>query len=122
MMSDKILIAEDSDCVRELLEMALRAEGHDAVAVSSGREALSMLREGMFRLLITDFQMPEMDGIDLMKRARAICPKMPVMVITTCMEALKKRARAEGVEPDAMMGKPFETEELLRVVQQFIDG
>ncbi len=91
-----ILIVDDERGIREFIAEALRDAGHDTVAAADGAEALGLLRERAFDLLITDLRMPgSPDGMGLLRSARAEEPDMEVIVLTaygtveTAVEAMK---------------------------------
>jgi len=87
-MNMKIVIADDSRTARFLIRQYLEMAGFfqaDFIEVESGREALDHLKENAVDLVITDYKMPEMDGLDLLRRVKA-SPKLhdlPVLVITS---------------------------------------
>ncbi len=78
----KILLAEDDNDMRRFLVKALEKAGYDVVAFDNGASAYDRLREEPFTLLLTDIVMPEMDGIELARRATELDPDLKVMFIT----------------------------------------
>ncbi|MBZ0267363.1 response regulator [bacterium] len=82
MDSKRILVVDDQESMREMLADLLDMMGHEAVPVESGREALRTVAEGGIDLVITDLNMPEMDGMDLMMRLKERHPRLPVIIIT----------------------------------------
>ena len=78
----RILLAEDDDDMRRFLVKALDRAGHDVTDFDNGASAYDRLREEPFSLLLTDIVMPEMDGIELARRATEIDPDLKVMFIT----------------------------------------
>ena len=78
----RILLAEDDDSLRHFLQRALERAGHEVLSVSRGDQALPVIAEGRFDLLLADIVMPEMDGIQLAQRAVSIDPRIKVMFIT----------------------------------------
>ncbi|HYM30641.1 MAG TPA: response regulator, partial [Candidatus Cybelea sp.] len=78
----RILIAEDDDSMRHFLARALERAGHEVVAVAHGADALPVIAEGHFDLLLADIVMPEMDGIELASRAAAADRDIRVIFIT----------------------------------------
>ncbi len=78
----RILLAEDDTDMRRFLVKALQNAGHDVVAFDNGRSAYERMREEPFTLLLTDIVMPEMDGIELARRATELDPDLKVMFIT----------------------------------------
>ncbi len=81
-MEDYILIADDEEAISSLLAKRLAREGYTCVTAKNGREALSHFYKDTFSLIITDIKMPEMDGIELLKRIRGINPNIRVIMVT----------------------------------------
>ena len=77
----KILVVDDEQPIRESIARALNLLGYQAQEASSGREALNML-ETKFDVLVLDMRMPEMDGVEVMRRARQTCPDLLILVLT----------------------------------------
>ena len=78
----KILLAEDDNDMRRFLVKALQNAGYDVASFDNGLSAYNRLREEPFELLLTDIVMPEMDGIELARRATELDPEIKVMFIT----------------------------------------
>jgi two-component system cell cycle response regulator CpdR len=78
----RIILAEDDNDMRRFLVKALQNAGYDVVAFDNGRSAYERMREEPFTLLLTDIVMPEMDGIELARRATELDPDLKVMFIT----------------------------------------
>ena len=78
----KILLAEDDNDMRRFLAKALERAGYEVVSYDNGGSAYERLREEPFSLLLTDIVMPEMDGIELARRATELDPDLKVMFIT----------------------------------------
>ena len=81
-MSKRILVVDDQESMRKMLADLLDMMGLEAQTVGSGEEALRELDSAGIDLVITDLNMPQMDGMELMKRIKATHPEMPVIVIT----------------------------------------
>lgn len=116
----RILIVDDEEDIRRLLGTALtQISGYRTETAQDGREALKLLREGRFDLVITDLQMPEMDGARLLDIARNEFPDIPIIVITgfarleTAIEALQLGA-------SNFITKPFRIPEIREVVDKAI--
>lgn len=82
MKSKRILVVDDQESMRDMLADLLDMMGYESCTVESGSEALEKLIASDVDLVITDLNMPEMDGLELMKRIKARNPGMPVIVIT----------------------------------------
>src|SRR5258708_38830277 len=78
----KILLAEDDTDMRRFLVKALQNAGFDVISYDNGLSAYQRLREEPFELLLPDIVMPEMDGIELARRASEIDPDIKIMFIT----------------------------------------
>jgi two-component system response regulator AtoC len=91
----RVLVVDDEEGIREFVAEALEDNGHVAVRARDGAEAAARLRAQAFDLMITDLRMPEMDGMALVRAARAEQPEMEVIVLTahgsveTAVEAMK---------------------------------
>ena len=104
----RILIVEDEKHLRACLRMVLELEGHQVTEASNGDEALNLFNLGEFDLVITDFQMPVMQGNQLAVRIKLLAPSLPILMITA-----SARARREAENPvDALLNKPFMLTEL----------
>ena len=78
----KILLAEDDTDMRRFLVKALQNAGFEVISYDNGLSAYQRLREEPFELLLTDIVMPEMDGIELARRASELDPDIKIMFIT----------------------------------------
>src|ERR1041385_9100455 len=120
----KILIAEDDRDSRELLSWLLQKLGYQVVATENGKEAWEAYQSGRFRLVISDLLMPEVDGLELVRRIRAQKqPKYTYIILITAL--IGKKDYLEGMEAgaDEFVTKPFDPDELkarLRVAERII--
>jgi DNA-binding NtrC family response regulator len=116
----RVLVAEDKESHRLMLLRALENAGHAVDTAKNGREALERLQRSRYALLITDLRMPEVDGLELLKRARAIDPQLGVLLMTafgTVSDAVT--AIREGAYD--FLTKPVDPDHLVLVVQRMID-
>ena len=118
-MSKKILAVDDSKTMRDMVAFTLRGAGYDVVEANDGEDALSKLGGDSVNLVITDINMPRLDGIGLIKKLRAdpSYKSTPILVLTTESEGSKKD---EGRQAGATgwIVKPFDPDQLLKVVQK----
>lgn len=120
----KILIAEDDKDSRELLSWLLQKLGYEVVATENGKEAWEAYRRGRFRLVISDLLMPDIDGLELVRRIRAQKQaKYTYIILITAL--IGKKDYLEGMEAgaDDFVTKPFDPDELkarLRVAERII--
>ena len=114
----RILLADDEAATRELLKRALSSDGHDIIVAEDGQEALDHLQKssGSFDLLISDVQMPVLDGISLAEKALAGTPKLPIILMSAHADGF---ARGDALRPHlkAMLTKPFTLEQIRATVK-----
>lgn len=107
----KILVVDDNAIILHVLSCILEGADYKITTAGSGIAALDALRQEYFDLIITDFVMPGMDGISLLKRAKALYPDMPAIILTGSPGLV--RQPLAGVNVDALLAKPLYREELL---------
>ena len=112
----RILLAEDEQAMREYLTRALEKSGYFVSAVSSGIDAVPLLENEHFDLLLTDIVMPEMDGIELARHCSKVSPKTEVMFITG-FSGVALRA-GESVPRAKILSKPFHLRDLVLEVER----
>ncbi|MDD5452624.1 MAG: response regulator [Desulfovibrionales bacterium] len=78
----KLLLIDDEEGIRKILGMSLRSDGYEVVTAEDGRQGLDLFREGRFPIVLTDLKMPELDGIEVLKRIKEIEPSAEVIIIT----------------------------------------
>ncbi|MEM7214447.1 MAG: response regulator [Pseudomonadota bacterium] len=115
----KILLAEDDNDMRRFLEKALDQAGYQVVAYDNGASAYDRLREEPFTLLLTDIVMPEMDGIELARRATEIDPDMKVMFITG-FAAVALNPDSNAPKDAKVLSKPFHLRDLVSEVEKML--
>ncbi len=116
-----ILIAEDEPAARRLYHAVLTRAGFRVELVGSAEEAIEALGEGRFDLLITDKNMPGMDGLELLSHVRAQYPKMRSVLITG-NPSWESRMATVDLGASAYMMKPFDLRELVKTVQQALQS
>ncbi len=120
MKPKKILIVDDDESLRRVLEYNMTEEGYQVLSAENGKKGLEIFRDEGPDLIITDLQMPELGGIDFIRRIRALSPNAMVMVITafgtvdTAVEAMKLGAFD-------YITKPFNREELKMVAKKALE-
>jgi DNA-binding NtrC family response regulator len=116
----RALVVDDVPMVRESLSIALESAGFTVAAASNGREALEILAEQPFDVLVTDMWMPEVDGLRLLKEIRGRYPGMRVFGVTgggprLTIEAMTSLAEIWGAEKVFL--KPFDEDELVAAIR-----
>lgn len=115
----RILLAEDDQVMREYLTRALERAGYAVAAVDRGTAAIPLLETEPFDLLLTDIVMPEMDGIELARRAAEMVPGLRVMFITGFAAVTLKAGREM---PNArVLSKPFHLRDLVAEVDRVFE-
>lgn len=120
-MSAKILVVDDELSVREFFEILLTKEGYEVVTALDGQDAMRLIKETNFDLVITDLQMKNGDGMTLLKEAKKHQAEVPVIMITafattdSAVEAMKTGAFD-------YLSKPFKIEEIKVVIQKALDA
>ena len=115
----KILLAEDDDDMRRFLVRALERAGHEVTSFAEGASAYEEVKQASFDLLLTDIVMPEMDGIELARRAAELDPALKIMFITGfAAVALNPDSRAP--KDAKVLSKPFHLKDLVSEVERMV--
>src|SRR6202046_3480435 len=115
----KILLAEDDMDMRRFLVKALQNAGFDGPSYTNGLPAYQRLREEPYKLLLTDIVMPEMDGIELARRAAELDPDIKIMFITG-FAAVALHADSTAPTHPRLLSKPIHLRELVTEVQKLL--
>jgi len=120
-MAKTILAVDDSASIRQMVSFTLKGAGYEVVEAVDGEDALNKAKNHTVSLILTDINMPRMDGLDLVKSLRVL-PRYkiaPILVLTTeSSEAIKAEGRAAGAT--GWLVKPFDPKRLLEVVKKVI--
>ncbi len=108
----RVLVVEDEVSLAELLTMALRYEGWDVCSASDGLSAVRTAREFGPDLAVLDVMLPDIDGLEVLRRLRADTPKLPVLFLTA-KDAVEDRIAGLTVGGDDYVTKPFSLEEVV---------
>jgi two-component system, cell cycle response regulator CpdR len=118
-ISAKILLAEDDSDMRRFLVKALQNAGYSVASFDNGLSAYNRLREEPFELLLTDIVMPEMDGIELARRATELDPEIKVMFITG-FAAVALNPDNSAPKDARILSKPFHLRDLVNEVERLL--
>lgn len=120
-MTKTILVVDDSTSLRQVVSIALKGAGYEVLEAADGQEALSMLNGRKLHLIISDVNMPHMDGITFVKEAK----KMPdyrftpiIMLTTESQENKKREGQSAGAK--AWVVKPFQPDQMLSAVAKLV--
>ncbi|MFI3119838.1 MAG: response regulator [Methylococcaceae bacterium] len=122
-MTKTILFVEDSNSVRTVMKSALTREGYDVIVACDGQDALTKLDGRKIHLIISDVNMPNMDGLTFVKTAKKLPAYRftPIIMLTTeTQEAKMNEGKAAGVK--AWIVKPFQSAQLLAAIAQLIQA
>jgi len=120
MIKAKILVIDDEEIMRVLLDKVLKDWGHEATLTSSGEEALKLFQPAKFELALVDFKMPGLDGIEVLTELKKRDPEIDIIIMTAhptvenAIEALRQGAYDYII-------KPFSVDELLLLTQRCLD-
>lgn len=120
-MAKTIMVVDDSASLRQVVSIALKGAGYDTIEACDGKDALGKLTGQKIHLVISDVNMPNMDGITFVKNLKAN-PNYkftPVIMLTTeSQEGKKQEGKAAGVK--AWVIKPFQPQQMLEAVSKLI--
>lgn len=120
-MGKTILVVDDSASVRQVVSIALKGAGYDVLVGTDGKDALTKLDGRRIHLIISDVNMPNMDGITFVTEAKKLAAYKftPIIMLTTeSQEDKKRQAQAAGAK--AWVTKPFQPDQMLAAVGKLI--
>ena len=120
-MGKTILIVDDSATIRQVVGMTLKGAGYEVMEASDGKDALKKLDGKKINLIISDVNMPHMDGITFVKEAKKLASYKftPIIMLTTeSQDSKKQEGQAAGAK--AWVVKPFQPEQMLAAVAKLI--
>ena len=120
-MGKVILVVDDSSSMRQVVGMALKGGGYDVIEACDGKDALTKLGGQKIHLVVSDVNMPNMDGITFVREMKKIAAYkfVPVIMLTTEGSDEKKKAGQEA-GAKAWVIKPFQPQQLLAVVSKLL--
>lgn len=120
-MARNILTVDDSLSIRQMAAYTLKTAGHNVVEACDGVDALAKAKTTRFDLILTDQNMPKMDGLTLIRSLRALpeYSRTPILMLTTeSSDAMKAQGKAAGAT--GWLVKPFDPERLLEVIRKVL--
>ncbi len=120
-MAKKIMTVDDSASVRQMVSFTLREDGYEVIEACDGVDALSKMENTTLNMIVTDLNMPNMDGIELIKKVRAGSANkfVPIILLTTeSQESKKQEGKSAGAT--GWIVKPFKPEQLLAVIKKVL--
>ncbi len=117
----KILIVDDSASMRNMVKVTLQSAGHQITDAADGQEALNKAKQGSFAAVITDLNMPVMDGITLIKNLRTLPSyKYTPLLLLTTESGIDKKTAGKQAGATGWLVKPFNPEKLLSTVDRVL--
>lgn len=120
-MAKTILAVDDSASIRQMVAFTLKGAGYDVVEAVDGQDGLDKAKSKTINLVLTDQNMPKMDGLTLIKSLRALpqYKATPILMLTTeAGDAMKAQGKAAGAT--GWLVKPFDPQKLIEVVKKVI--
>ncbi len=120
-MSKTIMAADDSASMRQMVSFTLEQQGYKVIEAVDGKDALAKLSGTKIDMLVTDLNMPNVDGFELIKQVRAKpeCKFIPIIMLTTESQADKKQ-QGKAAGATGWIVKPFKPEQLVAVVKKVL--
>lgn len=120
-MPKTIMTVDDSASVRQMVAFTLKEAGYDVIEACDGKDALTKIGKQPVHMIITDLNMPNMDGISLIRAARAIptLKFIPIIMLTTESQETKK-TEGKSAGATGWIIKPFRPEQLLAVTKKVL--
>ncbi|MEE4246634.1 MAG: response regulator [Kangiellaceae bacterium] len=117
----KILAVDDSSSMRQMVSFTLKSAGYDVSEASDGQEALNLAKSGKFDVVISDVNMPVMDGITLVKNLRQLPDYKftPILMLTT-ESAGDKKMEGKQAGATGWIVKPFNPEQLVATIKKVV--
>jgi len=122
-MAKTILAVDDSGSLRQMVAFSLKAAGYEVLSAVDGQDGLNKAKEKTVDLVLTDQNMPVMDGLTMITNLRALSTyqKVPILMLTTeSSDEMKAKGKAAGA--NGWLVKPFDPKRLIEVVQKVIGG
>ncbi|HTQ03992.1 MAG TPA: response regulator [Polyangiaceae bacterium] len=116
------MTVDDSVSLRKLVAQTLAGAGHDVAEAANGADALSTAKQKTFDLIISDLNMPGMDGLSFVRQLRQLAAyrTVPVLILTTEMDPAKKK-EAKEAGATGWLVKPFDPSQLLATIRKVLD-
>ncbi len=119
MKSEKILVVDDTEELREALVEFIREEGYEVFGAGNGIEALDVLKDGHIDVVLSDIHMPEMDGYKLTKKIKSEYSKTGVIVMTA-YTSIYSEGDIRKIGADEFITKPFSFTEVIEKIERVI--
>lgn len=120
-MSAHILAVDDSASMRQMVAFTLKAAGYEVTEAEDGAVALGLAKQGKFKLVLADVNMPNMDGLTLVKNLRTLPDyKFTPLLMLTTESTPEKKAEGKAAGATGWLVKPFNPEQLIATIQKVL--
>jgi len=119
-MANKALVVDDDKVTLELLSFQLQSEGFETITAERGTKGLEYIRENDFDIILTDLNLPDISGIEMVKRAKEIAPQTEIIMITG-FGSMEKAIEATKAGAFYYIEKPVEFDELLVLIEKAVE-
>lgn len=120
-MSLRILAVDDSASMRQMVTFTLQSAGFEVTEAEDGQVALNLAQKEKFKLVLADVNMPNMDGLTLVKNLRTLPDyKFTPLLMLTTESTPEKKAEGKAAGATGWLVKPFQPEQLLRITQKVL--
>ena len=110
---------EDNLSTRDFIRDLLQLHGYEVITAVNGKDGVEKLGRGGINLVLTDWNMPELDGVGVLRNAREHHPGIPVVMLSASWDPSVKRS-VQALSPAALLDKPIGPDELLSTVRRLI--
>ena len=115
----RVLIVDDEPGIVASLRRTLRKEGWELLTAADPREALRLLQEGTVDMVVSDYQMPGITGVELLARVQALCPEAVCVLLSGWADSISEESlREAGIR--TMISKPWDDAELKETLRSFV--
>ena len=119
--TSRILVVGDEVVTRTLVTVVLAQEGYRVATANDGKKAIDLLERGRYDLVITDLEMPEANGVEVLLAVRRVDPQCPVIIITGSAD-ISSMMRQVNLDAEGYVAKPFNIDEIRGTVASMLQS
>ena len=115
-----ILLVDDDAWIRDSMSICLGCEGCRVTTAKTAQQGLALLRQGGVDILICDYQLPDRDGLDMLREAKSVTPSVP-MILITAFGSRQLFAQAAAIGVDIFIDKPFNSQTIEHAIARLLE-
>ena len=115
-----ILLVDDDAWIRDSMSVCLSCEGCRVTTAETAQQGLALLRQGGVDILICDYQLPDANGLDMLREAKTVAPQTP-MILITAFGSRQLYAQAAGIGVDIFIDKPFNSQTIEHAILRLLE-